>query len=135
MEYSYYIKKPKQIKHSLLLSSFYREIVKLGVKVVQFLPEFSIGNVRADGLLALPPEPLLALSFQTAGRSEDARAIIQVGIYQNIVVLLNLLSAYLNLYADSPGKFQEGVRRMLMISETFPGTRQPLKAACSIQRS
>ncbi len=51
MEYLYYIKKPRQLKHSLLLTDFYRELNKI-VNVVDFKNELAIEHLRCDGFVA-----------------------------------------------------------------------------------
>ncbi|WP_427340768.1 hypothetical protein [Caloranaerobacter sp. DY30410] len=51
-EYMYYIKKPKQLRHRLLLTDFYREIHKLGFEIEYFDNEVIIDDIRPDGLLA-----------------------------------------------------------------------------------
>lgn len=51
MEYLYYIKKPRQIKHRLLLTDFHRELNKM-VKIIDFQNEFIIEHLRADGFVA-----------------------------------------------------------------------------------
>ncbi|PKM88727.1 MAG: transcriptional regulator, partial [Firmicutes bacterium HGW-Firmicutes-12] len=68
---------------------------------------------------AMPPESILASAYQMTGRVEDAKSILQVGIYQNIVVLFNFFPAYLTLCADVPAKFDEMLRRALAIAEAF----------------
>lgn len=50
-EYMYYIKKPKQLLHSILLTDFYREIDKL-VRIEYFENEVQIDEIRPDGILA-----------------------------------------------------------------------------------
>jgi transcriptional regulator with XRE-family HTH domain len=74
-----------------------------------------------DGTItpAMPPESLLASAYRMTGRVEEAKAVLQVGIYQNIVVLFNFFPAYLQLYADIPSTFDEVLRRALAISEAF----------------
>jgi hypothetical protein len=49
-EYLYYKFKPKQLKHSLLLTDFYRELYKIA-KVHEFRPEVTIGNIRPDAII------------------------------------------------------------------------------------
>lgn len=51
-QYYYYTKKPKQVRHSLLLADFYREINKLA-KIEYFENEFTqFDGIRPDGFLA-----------------------------------------------------------------------------------
>ncbi len=68
---------------------------------------------------ALPPETLLASAYQMTGRIKDAKAILQVGIYQNIVVLFNFFPAYLMACSDDAPKFEEVLRRATDIAEAF----------------
>ena len=42
-------------------------------------------------------EPLLASAYHFLGNKKEARSILQVGIFQHTVVLINLLSIYLGL--------------------------------------
>jgi hypothetical protein len=49
----------------------------------------------------------------------DAKAVLQVGIYQNIVVLFNFLPAYLMLCADDLSGFDEALRRALAVAQAF----------------
>ncbi|MDU7336717.1 MAG: helix-turn-helix domain-containing protein [Clostridium sp.] len=68
---------------------------------------------------ALPPESLMASAYQMTGRTEEAKSVLQVGMFQNIVVLFNFFPAYLTLCADVPSKFDEVLRRSLVVAETF----------------
>jgi len=68
---------------------------------------------------ALPPESILASAYQMTGRADEAKAVLQAGIYQNIVVLFNFFPAYLMLCTDNPAKFDEALRRALDVAETF----------------
>lgn len=68
---------------------------------------------------ALPPESLLASAYQMTGRAEEAKSVLQVGMFQNIVVLFNFFTAYLTLCADVPSEFDEVLRRSLVVAETF----------------
>jgi len=49
-EYLYYIKKPKQMRHSLLLTDFYRDIYNI-VEVKYFKNEVILDNIRPDALM------------------------------------------------------------------------------------
>ena len=50
MQYHYYQKKTTQSRHSILLTDFYRELNKIA-DIEFFDKEFSIGNMRSDGLV------------------------------------------------------------------------------------
>ncbi len=88
--------------------------------------DLASGNPNAvlellDGTIepAMPPESLMAAAYQMTGRARDAKAVLQVGIYQNIVVLFNFFPAYLMLCTDDPSKFDEVLRRGFAVAETF----------------
>jgi transcriptional regulator with XRE-family HTH domain len=68
---------------------------------------------------AMPPESLLASAYQMTGRLEEAKAVLQVGMYQNMVVMFNFLPAYLTLSIGEPEKFEETLRRALVLVDTF----------------
>lgn len=68
---------------------------------------------------ALPPESILASAFQMTGRADKAKSVLQVGIYQNIVVLFNFFPAYLMMCTDDPAKFEEVLRRARNTEEVF----------------
>ncbi len=74
-----------------------------------------------DGTVApaLPPESLLASAYQMTGRIDEAKSVLQVGIFQNIVVLYNFFPAYLMLCTDDNLKFEETLQRALNIAEAF----------------
>ncbi|WP_425806840.1 helix-turn-helix domain-containing protein [Desulfitobacterium sp. Sab5] len=82
-------------------------------------PNTALALLEGKNGPAMPPESILASAYQMMGRVEDAKAILQVGIYQNIVILFNFFSAYLMLCADAPSKFDEMLRRALVIAEAF----------------
>lgn len=68
---------------------------------------------------ALPPESLLASAYQMKGNIRDAKGVLQIGIYQNLVVLFNFFPAYLMLCADDSRKYDETLRRALTVAEAF----------------
>ena len=74
-----------------------------------------------DGAIvpAMPPESLLASAYQMTGRVEEAKEVLQIGMYQNIVVLFNFLPPYLMLCANDTKKFEEARRRGLIVAEAF----------------
>lgn len=81
---------------------------------------------------ALPPEALIAPAYQMKGQVKEAKAVLQSGIYQNIVVLFNFFPAYLLLCIDDEAKFEETLVRAEKVAETFrmrqlhPGVLAPL---------
>lgn len=68
---------------------------------------------------ALPPESILASAYQMTGRPDEAKSVLQVGMYQNIVVLFNFFPAYLMLCADDAFKFDEVLRRAVDVAQAF----------------
>lgn len=74
-----------------------------------------------DGTIetAMPPESIMASAYQMTGRVEEAKAVLQVGMYQNIVVLFNFFPAYLMLCADDPVRFDEVLRRAFDVAQAF----------------
>lgn len=64
-------------------------------------------------------EPLLASTYHLLGNKKEARSILQVGIFQHTVVLINLLSIYLGLCLDRAEIFEETDRRAFAIAEAF----------------
>ena len=82
-------------------------------------PEAVLDLLDGTITIPLPPESLLASAYQMTGRIDEAKSVLQVGIFQNIVVLFNFFPAYLMLCADAPEKFEEVLRRSLIVSEAF----------------
>lgn len=68
---------------------------------------------------AMPPESLLASAYQMTGRMEKAKEALQIGMYQNLVVLYNFLPAYLILCANEPNKFEEALKRARTVVDVF----------------
>lgn len=69
--------------------------------------------------LNLPNEPLIAAAYRANGKNEEAKAVLQAGIFQNIVVLYNLFSSYLPLCTENPTRLDETIKRALKIAEAF----------------
>ncbi|MCM1496273.1 MAG: helix-turn-helix domain-containing protein [Bacteroides sp.] len=67
----------------------------------------------------LSPEPLLASAYQMAGREKEARMILQSGIYQTMLHLLNLLMTYMDVCKDNVTACEETYRRAMAIVEAF----------------
>lgn len=50
LEYCYYINKPKQFRHALILTDFYRELHKIA-DIKKFIPEPTLGSIRPDAVV------------------------------------------------------------------------------------
>ena len=74
-----------------------------------------------DGTIepALPPEVLMASAYQLRGQVEDAEGVLQIGIYQSLVVLFNFFPAYLRLCTADAAKFEGVLERALQIADLF----------------
>lgn len=106
---------------------------------MEALCQLSLGNPKEVlNLLGEPDfsmtstEPLLASAYHFLGNKKEARSILQVGIFQHTVILMNLLSIYLGLCLDNAETFEETGRRALAIAGAFnlnklhPGIILPL---------
>lgn len=61
-EYIYYLTKPKQLRHSVLLTDFLREFSRIAT-IETCKPEVTIGNVRADALIGYKRKGVRQLAF------------------------------------------------------------------------
>ncbi len=66
-QFYYYNKKPRQLRHSLLVTDFYREFTKIA-KIEMFKTEFIIEDVRADAFIA----------YEIAGKKDIAFLEVQI---------------------------------------------------------
>ncbi|MDF2838851.1 MAG: family transcriptional regulator [Evtepia sp.] len=98
-------------KQALYMEAFCNLVSGEAPKVLELL----------DGTIApaLPPESLLASAYQMTGRIKEAKSVLQVGIYQNIIVLFNFFPAYLTLCMDDAFQFDEVLRRAFCVAEAF----------------
>lgn len=64
-------------------------------------------------------EVLLAPAYQMLGKPKQAKAVLQIGIYQHMGSLFDALTNYLALCSDAPKQFEETYKRALAIIETF----------------
>lgn len=69
--------------------------------------------------LRMAPEALMAQAFQKLGQHRKAACILQAGIYQTVVELMNLLPTYLALCPEEPAAQEETCRRILAIADVF----------------
>jgi hypothetical protein len=61
-EYIYYLIKPKQLRHSVLLTDFLREFSRIAT-IESCKPEVTIGNIRADALIGYKRKGVRHLAF------------------------------------------------------------------------
>lgn len=65
------------------------------------------------------PEAILAPAYQMIGKPEEAKAVLQVGIYQYIVSLLGILPDYLALCTEHAERYDEIYKRAIAVAEAF----------------
>jgi len=65
------------------------------------------------------PEPLLASAYRATGNDQEAKKILQVGIYKAIMTLFDLFPSYLNLCLNDAEQFAEACQRFCQISDIF----------------
>jgi len=83
------------------------------------LPDQAIELLEKAVVPALPNEVLLASAYRMTERTAEAETVLQVGIYQNIVSALGLLSTYAMFEAESQSKHNEIVSRTLALVDAF----------------
>ena len=64
-------------------------------------------------------ETLLASAYQMVGKSNEAKMILQVAIYQHMCNLFKALTDYLILCTDNPEQFDKTLKRANDIAEAF----------------
>lgn len=67
--------------------------------------------------LRMAPEPLLAEAYQMTGNLQEARRVLQAGMYQIMLELLNLQLSYLGLCQEDA--LDETVRRISSLEKSF----------------
>lgn len=68
--------------------------------------------------LRMAPEPLLAEAFRMTGDTGEAARILQAGIYQTMIELVNLLTPYIGLCGEASA-LMETCRRLLAMADIF----------------
>lgn len=72
-EYIYYRRKPKQIRHALALSDFYRELSKQA-EIKKFIVEPTLGDIRPDavvGFIASDRERIALVEIELSNKGFD----------------------------------------------------------------
>lgn len=71
------------------------------------------------GEVQMPPELIACSAYQMKGDSLAAKRIVQVGIFQGLVVYFNYVMNYLPMVADDTEAFDETVRRAQVVAELY----------------
>ena len=82
-------------------------------------PQKALELLQGSDSPKYPPEVLLASAYQMTGQVEEAKRTLQVGIYQNIVVLFNFFPSYLSLCLDNPQRYEQILQRAFAVAEAF----------------
>lgn len=82
-----------------------------GAEVIDLLADYTP--------LRMAPEPLLSEAFHMTGNIQESKQILQAGIYQIIIELINLLIPYMTLCLEENQTLEETCRRTLALAEIF----------------
>ncbi len=82
-------------------------------------PEEVVELLEGKNVYQASTETLLATAYQMTGKIKEAKAVLQAGIYHQMVSLLGILPTYLMLCADETERFEEVHRRAMAVAETF----------------
>lgn len=102
---------PKLGKESLQLEAYCLLILKRPEEVLGLLGEY----MPMSG----PEEPILASAYQLLGNYSEAKKILQIGLYKEVVSICNILSSYMNFCEDDQEEFAQICRRFLAFADTF----------------
>ena len=69
--------------------------------------------------LRMAPEPLLSSAYCMTGNAREAGRILQAGMYQTVIELLNLLLAYIPLCRENDRTFEQTFDRILELIASF----------------
>ena len=102
---------PSQIRAALQMEAYCLLALKRPAEVLKLL--------KQDPPVVMPSEPILASAYQMTGNSREAKRVLQIGIYQGLLSLINLLTSYTGLCADDREAFEETNRRLQSLANTF----------------
>lgn len=94
-------------------------------------PEEVLELLKEKTPVTSAPELLLASAWKQTGDRREARRVLQIGIYREVIALLNLLTSYMELCREEPGKYRETCRRLTAAADAFdmdqlhPGIMMP----------
>ena len=125
-QYYYYLRKPRQLRHSLLLTDFYREINRL-TKIELFEKELTIEHVRADGLVAYKYKSKRYIAFievQIANTPLDVEKyekLFKSGKYKKYFPVFPLI------YAITNKKIPYTELKIIRVNEDMSNVKEVLK--------
>ena len=82
-------------------------------------PREALSLLEQETASLSPAEPLLASAYQMLGRFRESRQILQTGIYRELLLLLNLLSSYLDRCRDYPEAFAKTCDHLLTLIRDY----------------
>jgi len=82
-------------------------------------PEEVLTLLEPFDALHLPPEPLLAAAHQMLENPQAASMILQSGIYQSCLELIDLLTSYMRLHMQNARIFEESYHKILSVASAF----------------
>ena len=104
-------KEPDLINSSLQMEAYCLLLLSRPQEVLDLLSE--------DLSITGPLEPLLASAWQMKGNLTEAKRVSQIGIYRDMLSLINQLLPYISLCTGDSFALKESCRRLQTISEVF----------------
>ena len=104
-------KEPDLINSSLQMEAYCLLLLSRPQEVLDLLSE--------DLSITGPLEPLLASAWQMKGNLTEAKRVSQIGIYRDMLSLINQLLPYISLCTGDSFALEESCRRLQTISEVF----------------
>ena len=81
--------------------------------------EETVELLEGVGNTIISCESVLAPAYQMLGKHEQAKSVMQTGIYQYMGTLISTLTNYLSICMDTPEQFEETCKRALAVANAF----------------
>ncbi len=128
MQYYYYISKPRQLRHSLLITDFYRELNKI-CNIEFFENEFICENVRSDGLAVYQYKNEYYVAFievQIANTPLDVKKYEK--LYRSAVYKNYFGEVFPFIIAITDRKIPDTMLKIIKINENLSNLKEVLDA-------
>ncbi|MDO4285395.1 MAG: helix-turn-helix transcriptional regulator [Eubacteriales bacterium] len=102
---------PNLQKEALLMEAFCLLQLQRPSEAIDILEPFEMQSGS--------PEPLLASAYQMTGNNREAKKILQIGLYKEIMSIVTLFPSYLNLCLNDAEQFAEACQRFYQMVDTF----------------